>query len=162
MKWSEVATRVNGISTPFFGVSWEPATSDVRVVRGLIHFAQGRRMLQEERHCTGWTDQPGVGRMLTSVSEMRTFVTGLLVEGGISAELVESLQIIQRACMDCLDSLDRCNDYFSRFSVHATFDPQEAESNQESLGASLTLYRRVVDKVLHQVAQAHGLTYNAR
>jgi hypothetical protein len=94
-------------------------------------------MLQEKRNCSGWTDQRGVERLLASASEMRTFITGLLVEGGISAELVESLQILQRASMDCLDSLDRSNDFLSGLGRYTTVDLAEAASIKESLDASL-------------------------
>ena len=54
MRFSEIATRLTGISTPIFGVSWTPAQSDVDAVRRTLVFLEDRRVLYApERWCEG-------------------------------------------------------------------------------------------------------------
>ena len=47
MKVSEILSRLTGVSTPLGGVSFEPATSDVKVARSVIIFLEDRRVLYD-------------------------------------------------------------------------------------------------------------------
>lgn len=38
VRFSEIAARVNGLSTPIFGVSWTPPPADVEVARRVVAF----------------------------------------------------------------------------------------------------------------------------
>ena len=47
MKFSEIAGRLSGFSTPIFGVQWEPPVIDRDVARRVISFLEDRRVLYD-------------------------------------------------------------------------------------------------------------------
>jgi RHS repeat-associated protein len=47
MKFSEIANRLTGISTPFGGASWQPAELEIAGVRRVIAFLEDRRVLYD-------------------------------------------------------------------------------------------------------------------
>ncbi len=71
-KYTEVASRLTGISTPIFGASWEPPVSDVAVADALLTFLEDRRVLyvpsevEVRHHC------------IMSVLEIRQHLTEVL------------------------------------------------------------------------------------
>lgn len=42
MKFSEIANRLTGISTPFGGASWQPAEREIAAARRIIVFLEDR------------------------------------------------------------------------------------------------------------------------
>lgn len=99
MSFTEIPARMTGFSTPLFGVSWEPATSDVAVARRVLTFFEDRRVLyvEEDReiayYCVG------------SVVEIRRFLTGVLGEGGLADDLTGHLRAMRAAGRRFLDRL---------------------------------------------------------
>jgi hypothetical protein len=53
MKFSEIANRLTGISTPFGGASWQPADMEIAAARRVIAFLEDRRVLGIH-HANGW------------------------------------------------------------------------------------------------------------
>jgi len=51
MKFSEIANRLTGISTPFGGASWQPAEMEIAAARRVITFLEDRRVGQ---HLARW------------------------------------------------------------------------------------------------------------
>jgi hypothetical protein len=47
MKFSEIANRLTGISTPFGGASWQPAEMEIAGARRVIAFLEDRRVLYD-------------------------------------------------------------------------------------------------------------------
>ena len=47
MKFSEIANRLTGISTPFGGASWQPAELGIAGARRVIAFLEDRRVLYD-------------------------------------------------------------------------------------------------------------------
>ena len=86
MRFSEVAARLTGFSTPVFGVSFKPATSDVAVARGLIAFLEDRRVLYEP------TEAEIRRFCIESVIQIRDHLTGALVAGGMSEDLTDHVR----------------------------------------------------------------------
>jgi hypothetical protein len=97
VKFKEIASRINGISCPIFGVSWTPAKADVTVARGVIDFLEDRRVLyypsevESPEHC------------VASVLDIRRHMTDLLVQGQIAGELSGHLRAMRAACRTFLD-----------------------------------------------------------
>jgi hypothetical protein len=65
MKFSEIANRLTGISTPFDGASWQPAEMEIAAARRVIAFLEDRRVLYE----TGEMEVPS--HCVHSVIEIR-------------------------------------------------------------------------------------------
>lgn len=92
MKYTEIASRLTGFSTPLFGVSWQPPVADAHVARRVLTFLEDRRVLyvpsdvEVRRHC------------IISVLEIRRFLTELLSAGGVAKELADHLRAMRSAC----------------------------------------------------------------
>jgi hypothetical protein len=100
MLFSEIAGRMTGFSTPFFGASWTPPTVDRDVARKVIAYLEDRRVLyipsevETADHC------------IESVQQMRRFFTEILGDGGIAKELEGSLRAMRAACRHFFDELN--------------------------------------------------------
>jgi len=111
VKFAEVLSRVTGLSSPIFGVSWNPPESEVVIARRVFTFLEDRRvlfvpsMMEVPDHC------------VRSVLEIRHYLTdelqALAAEGGLS----ESLRAMRAACRKFLDRIGR-DDAIIRFGGH--------------------------------------------
>jgi len=99
MKFSEILARVNGFSTPVFGVSWQPPTSDIAVARRIIAEVETRRVL----FSTYCNEVPN--ECIGSVLELRRLFTEIIAAGGIGPELEGPVRIMRRYCVRFLDQV---------------------------------------------------------
>jgi transposase-like protein len=90
MRFSEIAGRLNGVSTPIFGVSWTPPVSDVAVAREVIIFMEDKRVLYSP------SDVEVPDHCVQSVIDMRRFLTEILGRGGLNDELTGPLRRVYR------------------------------------------------------------------
>lgn len=97
MKFREIVSRVNGISCPIFGVSWDPGAADIEVARKVVAFVETRRVL----FSTYTNEVPE--QCVTSVLEIRAFLSDLIGQGRIADELAGPLRLIRRYCVRFLD-----------------------------------------------------------
>jgi hypothetical protein len=97
MKFKEIVNRVNGLSCPIFGVSWDPGTADVEVARNVIAFVETRRVL----FSTYTSEVPE--ECVSSVLAIREFLTEALGAGRIADELSGPLRVMRRYCVRFLE-----------------------------------------------------------
>lgn len=97
MKFSELASRINGFSTPIFGVSWNPAKADVVIAKSVILFLEDRRVL----YVPYLVEEPD--RVIQSIFSIREFLTQTLVQGQIGKKLEDNLRGMRAACRKFLD-----------------------------------------------------------
>jgi hypothetical protein len=96
VKFSEIANRLTGISTPLGGVSWQAPELEVSAARRVIAFLEDRRVLyapdslEVPSHC------------VHSVLEIRHFLSAELGKLD-SSELTASLRAMRAACRKFLD-----------------------------------------------------------
>jgi hypothetical protein len=97
MKFSEIANRLTGISTPLVGVSWQPSDLEVSAARRVIAFLEDRRVLyapdelEVPDHC------------VRSVLEIRHFLSDELGKHDSGSGFAGSLRAMRAACRKFLD-----------------------------------------------------------
>lgn len=99
MNFREVASRLTGISSPVFGVSWNPPESDRAVARRVLAYLEDRRVLyapseaELPEHC------------VHSILEIRRFLTNELGSLSPDGSIAQSLSDMRAACRKFLDTV---------------------------------------------------------
>jgi hypothetical protein len=97
VKFSEIANRLTGISTPIGGVSWQPSELEVGTARRVIALLEDRRVLyapdelEVPSHC------------VHSVLEVRHFLSHELGKLDTGSEFAASLRAMRAACRKFLE-----------------------------------------------------------
>lgn len=92
LKFSEIANRLTGISTPLGGVSWQPAELEVSAARRVLAYLGDRRVL----YASDELEVPS--HCVASVLEIRRFLTIELSKLDSSSEFAASLRAMRSAC----------------------------------------------------------------
>lgn len=137
MKFTELASRINGFSTPLFGVSWNPAKADVVIAKSIILFLEDRRVL----YVPYLVEEPD--RVIQSILSIREFLTKTLVQGQLGKELEDNLRGMRAACRKFLD--DHPHD---RRHLHY----RDVELNQ-----SLGEFRGVIGQYIAMLSVSYGI-----
>lgn len=112
MKFKEIVNRLTGVSSPIFGVSWNPVEADVTKARRVITFLEDRRVLyvpsqmEMPEHC------------VQSVLEIRRFLTTEIGNVGFDDEFSESLRGMRAACRKFLNTAQSERGDVVRFGGH--------------------------------------------
>lgn len=97
MKFSEIASRLTGISTPLGGLSWEASELTSSAARRVIAFLEDRRVLyvpdqlEVPSHC------------VRSVLDIRRFLSSELEKLDAGSEFAASLRAMRAACRKFLE-----------------------------------------------------------
>lgn len=101
MKFTEIASRMTGFSSPIFGVSWQPPTPDVTIARRVLAFLEDRLVL----YLPYEVEQPEY--CIASVIKIRDFLTGLLGDHAMGSDLTDSLRAMRSACHKFMTTVNR-------------------------------------------------------
>lgn len=111
MKFSEILKRLTGISTPVFGVSWNPSESERAVAKRVLAKLEDRRVLfnpstvEVPEHC------------VQSVVEIRHILSEELCKLENETNIAKSLRAMRAACRKFLDSVV-ADERVIRFGAH--------------------------------------------
>jgi hypothetical protein len=97
MKFSEIANRLTGISTPLGGVSWQSSDLEVSAARRVIAFLKDRRVLYAPE------EMEVAAHCVDSVLEIRRCLSGELGKLDGKSEFAASLRAMRAACRKFLD-----------------------------------------------------------
>jgi hypothetical protein len=97
-KFSELASRINGLSIPVFGISWQPPEPERKIIRSILIFLEDRRALYnpnafEMEH-----------QVAQSVLEIRTTLTDALQRLSESSNALSNIRSMRIACREYLDA----------------------------------------------------------
>ena len=144
MKFREIASRLTGISSPVFGVSWSPPLPDVTVARRVVAYLEDRRVLFADEsieipeHCA------------SSVIEIRRYLTSEIQQLG-EGELCDDLRAMPAACRKFLEAIDDRGGIVIRYGV------QHGHWASWRFGSALGELRGVFGIHLAKLAVRYGL-----
>ena len=97
MRFRSIIKRITGISTPIFGVSWNPEKTERDAAIKVISYLEDRRVLyvpsemEVPQHC------------VDSVMQIRQFLTSIIGNLPQESELSQSLKATRASCRKFLD-----------------------------------------------------------
>jgi hypothetical protein len=150
MTFKEIANRLTGFSIPIFGISWAPAKLEIETARKVVIFLEDKRVLyavyelESPRHC------------MTSVIQIREFLTTQMFDLGDKLELTKILRAMRSACRKFLDSVQ----------AQWYFDNGRGEINHDlGMGGQIHFYnamgelRATFGILIAQILIMHGLSF---
>ena len=99
MRFRDIARRLTGLSTPVFGVSWNPPKPEIEIARRVISHLEDRRVLfnptemEVPQHC------------VESIIGIRATLSEALSELDAQSQLAQSLRAMRAACRKFLDTV---------------------------------------------------------
>lgn len=97
-KFTEIASRINGISFPIFGVAWQPPEPERAIVRSLLIFLEDRRALYNPFAFEMENE------VANSVLEIRTTLTDTLQRLQEPSKGIYNVRSMRTACREYLDN----------------------------------------------------------
>jgi hypothetical protein len=97
VKFTEIANRLTGISTPLGGISWQTTETEIAAARRVISFLEDRRVL----YAPGELEVPS--HCVHSVLDIRRFFSSELGKLDAGSEFAASLLAMRAACRKFLE-----------------------------------------------------------
>ncbi|MEZ8727220.1 DUF6650 family protein [Vibrio cyclitrophicus] len=140
MDCKSILGRVNGISTPIFGISWNPDNTEKDQARKLIIYLEDRRVLFYEE------EKEGISYARQSVESIRERLTEFLEEFDTDKELVKSVRSFRAACRAF------CNEVGA---IDLNSEPQPVQ--RSILHSELVKLRKAAGKTVGALSVSYGL-----
>lgn len=105
MKWTEIISRVTGLTLGPVGISFQPPEAEAAVARRILAFLEDRRVL----YAPGELQAPSYCSQ--SVLQIRTFLTTEIGQLDSESQLVKDLRQMREACRTFLDFAQTQNDW---------------------------------------------------
>lgn len=99
MEYKKILKNITGISTPFFGIQWEPPVVESDVAREIIVFLEDRRVLY------GPEEQEGPSYCRQSVEKIREMLTDRMPRVSSSSEINKLLGNLRTQCKRFCDEI---------------------------------------------------------
>ena len=99
----ELASKITGFTTPFFGISWEPPKNERETAKSVVTFLEDRRVLYNP------TELESPHHCISSVIEIRHFLTEKIDTLDQNCELAKNLRTMRSSCRIFLDASQRLN-----------------------------------------------------
>lgn len=144
MKFSEILSKLTGISCPLFGMSWNPPVLERTIAREVIMFLEPRRVLYSAyEYETVWP-------CIKSVTEIKNYLTSELQQAGEKSEISSYIRAMRNACNKFLN---KCPDDmgFRRYACSA------GNINNWIFTSAIGELRGVFGVMLGQIVKAYGL-----
>lgn len=103
MKFKEIIKRLTGVSTPIFGVSWNPGNTSRDIAQRTVSFLEDRRVLYNP------SEMEVPAHCVSSVLEIRRFLTDQ-IPNTTEKDLQDSLKALRFACRKFLDLVNTRNE----------------------------------------------------
>lgn len=147
MNFRDVFRNLTGISTPFFGVSWETPISEKEIAKRILVFLEGRRVLYEPEYV-----EVAI-YCIDSVLQIRDYLTIELQNAAIEADINLYIREMRMACNMFLSNF-RKEDY--EYSV-PFFKELQDEKEIEFLVGLITL-RKVFSSSIKNISKKYQLS----
>jgi hypothetical protein len=140
MDFKSILRRVNGISTPIFGISWNPDNTEKDKAQRLITFLEDRRVLfyEEEREVVDFCRR--------SVELVREKITDFLQGFETDKDIVKDIRKFRVACRTFCNEVGAIN-----------FNNEPVPVQRSILNAELAKLRKVAGATIGTLAISYGL-----
>lgn len=140
MDFKSILRRVNGISTPIFGISWNPENTEKDRARKLITFLEDRRVLFDEE------EREGADYCRASVEVIREKLTEFLQDFETDKDLVKAVRKFRSACRAFCDEVGAID-----------FRHEPLPVQRSVLNSELSKLRKVAGVTIGSLAISYGL-----
>jgi hypothetical protein len=150
MNFKEFANRLTGFSIPIFGLSWTPAKLEIEIAKKVVIFLEDKRVLyvvyelESPRHC------------ITSIIQIREFLTTQIFELGDNSELTNILRAMRGSCRKFLESVQE-QWYFDNARGEISHDL--GMSGQIHFYNAMGMLRATMGVLIARIIVMHGLDF---